>query len=144
MGFKPFNFGTATLAGPAPASDRVCVTVHVSTPNPTNGSQGNWRLAAKRAREQRDATYLALMNVYLTPPAPTDRIVRLTRISVGRLDDDGPQSALKHIRDAVAVFLFGGRPGEHDNDPRVTWKYEQQPGKRGHPAVVIEIEPRGM
>jgi hypothetical protein len=53
-------------------------------------------------------------------------VVTLTRI--GReLDDDNLRGSLKGIRDQVADQL-GVRS---DRDPRITWRYAQQPGPSG-------------
>lgn len=69
-------------------------------------------------------------------------VVRLTRISPGRLDDDNVRQALKAMRDQVAREL-----GIDDRDPLVKWDYEspgQEKGPRGYSAVRIEIELRRM
>jgi hypothetical protein len=117
----------------------VSVRVLVPTPNPTRGSQGNWRAGAALAKRQREAVALVLFG--MTPPA-APWTVTLTRVSAGRLDDDNLRAALKHVRDACAAFLLGGTPGEMDDDSRLTWVYAQRPGKRSFPAVDVEIVTR--
>lgn len=69
-------------------------------------------------------------------------VVRLTRISSGRLDDDNCRAALKAMRDEIARQM-----GIDDRDPLVKWDYEspgQEKGPRGYSAVRIEIELRRM
>lgn len=67
-------------------------------------------------------------------------VVRLTRISPGRLDDDNLRAAIKGIRDQIAREM-----GVDDRDPLVRWDYDspgQERGPRGYSAVRIEIERR--
>ena len=123
---------------------RVCVTIKVKTKNPTNNLR-HWRTLSKEANEQKEAATLALLDV---PPwrwvqMETGCVVTLTRISAGRLDSDNLRAALKHIKDAVAVKLFGGTLGQRDDDDRATWRYGQILGPRGHYAVIVSIVRRG-
>ena len=60
--------------------------------------------------------------------------VTLTRESAGILDDDNLRGALKAVRDGVADWL-----GIADNDPRVTWRYEQRQVPRKTYAVEVEV-----
>jgi hypothetical protein len=121
----------------------VGVTVYVPTPNPTRGAQGNWWVGSKLAKQQREATALALASLAPVREAMAEGcIVTMTRVSAGTLDDDNLRPALKRIRDTVAVFLLGGKTGERDNDSRIVWLYEQAKGKRNCPAVDIEIRRR--
>jgi hypothetical protein len=123
---------------PAP-SGPVCVRVLVETPNPTNGSRGHWAKAAKLGKQQRGAVALVLAG-QVPPPGPW--VVTLTRVSVGTLDPDGLQAALKRVRDVCAQFLLGGTVGQYDADERIVWEYKQARGKRGAPAVDVEIRTR--
>lgn len=142
------DYGTATPvpskrpAVPASA-DRVAVTIHTRTVNGTN-ERVHWSVRSRRAAGERSAVNLAVYDVPLEVRSALAAgcVVKMTRVSVGTLDDDGLRSALKHVRDAVAMWLLGGGPGEMDSDPRITWEYAQRRGKRGDPAVDIEILPR--
>jgi hypothetical protein len=60
--------------------------------------------------------------------------VTITRVSPGRLDDDGATASAKHVRDAVAVWL-----GVDDADHRVRFVVEQA---KGAAAVRIAVGPR--
>ena len=129
---------TLSIGVPAPAGP-VCVRVLVETPNPTNGSRGHWAKAAKLGKQQRGAVALVLAG-QVPPPGPW--VVTLTRVSVGTLDPDGLQAALKRVRDVCAQFLLGGTVGQYDADERIVWEYKQARGKRGAPAVDVEIRTR--
>jgi hypothetical protein len=134
----------ARIDPPAPVPDGVSVVAYVKTPNPTNGSHGHW--AKRRADKQRQAG--AVWGVLYRVPRETREalargcVVTMTRGSAGTLDDDGLRSALKTVRDVVAVWLLGGEMGQRDDDPRVVWAYGQEKVKRGVHCVRIEIEPR--
>lgn len=66
--------------------------------------------------------------------------IKLTRIGRRELDGDNLQSALKHVRDAVADKLIPGlAPGRADGDPRLTWEYNQC--RANEYSVFIEIIP---
>jgi hypothetical protein len=131
----PHTFG---IGVPAPAGP-VCVRVLVETPNPTNGSRGHWAKAAALGKRQREAVALVLVG-QVPPPGPW--VATLTRISVGTLDPDGLQAALKRVRDVAAQFILGGTVGLYDSDERIEWVYKQARGKRGAPAVDVEIRTR--
>ena len=121
---------------------RICVTLHLRTVNTTNARE-HWSTRHRRTRAEHEAVAVALIG---HPNALRERlaagcVVTLTRVSAGTLDDDGLRAALKGVRDSVAVWMLGGRPGERDSDSRIMWRYEQRPGKRNRPAVVIEMDP---
>lgn len=122
----------------------VWVVVPVKTKNPTNNRE-HWRAVSRRAKQEHAAVYLALAEVDAETKAELAKgcVVQLTRISSGRLDaNDGIQPALKAVKDAVAAFLLGGRPGERDEDERLTWRYEQAKGPRGTAGVIVSIRVR--
>lgn len=133
------------LAGPPVSSvaKPVTATVFVKTPNPTNG-RVHWRVMSQRAKEQHAAVWCRLFDV----PMETRQslamgcTVTMTRISVGTVDSDNLHGCLKAVRDTVACWLLDGAIGAMDSDPRITWQYGQEKGKRGVHAVRIEIEPR--
>lgn len=123
----------------------VCVTIPVRTVNPQNGSHGHWSTASRRAKRQRETVALSLIGVDDATRTALARgcTIKLTRVSPGRLDRTNVWSALKHVADAVAAWLLGGEPGQHDDDPRLTW---EEPGQlRASPGVfgvVLSIRPR--
>ena len=98
--------------------------------NPLNHRQG-WRAVSARGKREKAATAAALRG--REPPA-LPALVTITRVSPGRLDDDGATASAKHVRDAVAEWL-----GCDDGDPRVTWAVVQA---KGAAAVRIAAGPR--
>jgi hypothetical protein len=71
--------------------------------------------------------------------------VTMTRLSFGTLDkDDNLRGALKWVKDSVAAFLLGGRPGERDDGPAIDWLYEQAKTPRGVYGVKVLVEPRSL
>ena len=130
---EPHRLGLES-GGPTPGV--VSVRACVPTPNPSNGSRGSLGKAIGLAKRQRAAVEAALFG-QAPPPGPW--VVTLTRASAGAIAGDGLQTALKRIRDSVAVFLLGGRQGERDDDPSITWAYATRPGKRNQPCLDIEI-----
>lgn len=92
-------------------------------------SEGNmrehWGSRAGRHKKQKTATALALKPYADCVKLPCH--VTLIRISPRPLDDDNLQFSFKAIRDAVADFLIPGlKAGRADNDPRITWGYDQR------------------
>ena len=98
-----------------------------------NGSHGHWRTKAGRTKRQREAVQLAIPKHKL-PGLPCE--VKLIRLAPRRLDGDNLQSGFKAVRDGVA-----DRMGIKDNDPRVTWVYDQRRGEARQYGCVIEISP---
>jgi hypothetical protein len=146
------NFRAKLVADPrwaaVPSADGpfVCVTVPVKTVSETNHRDAHWAQRSRRAAGQREAVALALLGVDDGTRAELAKgcTVRLTRVSVGRLDELNLGAAVKHVADAVAVWLLGGEPGEMDGDPRITWELRQLPApKRGVCGVIVSITPRG-
>lgn len=65
-------------------------------------------------------------------------IVKMTRISPRRLDDDNLRAALKSARDTIANLIIPGKaPGQADNDSRIEWQYDQ---KKEQAKQMIRIE----
>lgn len=110
------------------------VRVPIRTVNSTN-ERAHWAVKAKRAKAERQAVGWLLKGLE-APPLPCS--VTITREGMNRrlLDGDGLQSAGKHVRDAVAVWL-----GVDDADKRVTWRYDQTPATPY--AVLITVESDG-
>lgn len=108
--------------------ERVAFTkfVEVRTVSRTNGPRFS-KASIGRPAKEREATHAAFADVL---PSTWERLaagctVHLVRCSPGKLDGDNLQGALKSVRDAIGQLLHGGRPGQHDDDERVTWEYGQ-------------------
>ncbi len=64
--------------------------------------------------------------------------IKLTRIGKKLLDSDNLPVSMKYIRDEVANYLIPGKaPGQADNDPRLSWEYDQKIGKNY--GVILEF-----
>lgn len=108
------------------------LTIPVRVHGP-NGSHGHWSVAAKRRRDLKSVTLMALRcNVGQVAPVLPATVV-ITRVGKQRMDDDNVAFACKGLRDAVAEWL-----GIDDGDERVTWVYRARTGK----AYAVEIELR--
>lgn len=112
--------GTAEEMTPPPLEVYLPLRL-VSEANARDG----WRAKAKRAREQRRVTHMAVAPRLLrglgTHVVFVDPLrVTLTRIGPRELDTDNLARACKAVRDGVADAL-----GVKDNDPRVSWSYAQ-------------------
>jgi len=123
---------------------RFVIPMRVS--NPLNQSSGNTKWAAiqktKLHRDQRDTGRAHTLGAigqarahYGRAPKLVPALVRFTRISTGRLDDDNLGAALKHIRDGIAQALK-----VDDGGPFVRFEYAQRRGTRGYHALLVEIE----
>lgn len=97
--------------------------------NPLNRRQG-WRAVSERGRREKAAVAAALRG--RKPPA-LPVVVTITRVSPGRLDDDGAVASAKHCRDAVAAWARCD-----DADPRIRFVVAQEKGAAG---VRITVEP---
>lgn len=111
-------------------------------------SEGNirepWWEHAERAKEQRRTTYYWLRTVLKTPEGlPWPMTITLTRVGVQLLDaHDALPGSFKHIVDGITDFLFQcpGEGHKFDNDPRLTWHYDQRVrGKDREPSNGVEI-----
>jgi hypothetical protein len=91
----------------------------------------HWRQRHARAAEQRFMTRALVRGHRGRLALPVT--VTFVRLGSRDLDDDNLRGALKAVRDGVAdAFDLA-----NDNDPRITWKYEQARGGYGV-RVVIE------
>ena len=90
----------------------------------------HWAARARRAKQHRIAA-LAV------PSHPLPCVVTLTRVAPRRLDDDNLAAGFKALRDGIADRL-----GVDDADPRVTWRYAQERGRRKEYAARVRIEAR--
>lgn len=89
----------------------------------------HWAKRSKRARKERQASYLVTSGKLPAPPC----VVKLVRVAPRELDDDNLRGSMKSIRDGIADRL-----GIDDRDPLVAWEYAQQRGKPKEYAVLIE------
>ena len=99
----------------------------------------HWAVRQRRFKKQADAVGDAWNSSALTYPSPKcywhALPVTITLTHVGRqMDTDNLEGAFKGVRDKLAKII-----GVDDADGRVSWHYNQYPGK---PGVVITIEPR--
>src|SRR5262245_17659834 len=100
----------------------------------------HWATKFRRKKTQQQIVHLHFRQwkrnqiTYLLIPPFT---IRLTRIGARKLDPDNLAGSFKHVQDAVARELK-----IDDGDSRVTWLYEQEPGKRIY-QVRIEVTKEG-
>lgn len=94
----------------------------------------HWTAKQRRKNEQ----WTALLTAFVFSPWRLASALQMplvvTMTHVGRrMDGDNLQSAFKGTRDWIAKTILA----VDDGDPRVTWQYEQRPGK---PGVELRIE----
>ncbi len=105
--------------------------------------RSHWAAKAKRAKALRELTH-AVLCAYSKPELPVT--VTLTRIAPRGMDDDNLGRAFKAVRDTVASWLLPHNRGNQsatwadDDDPRISWRYDQRKGKVRQHAVEIRIE----
>lgn len=93
----------------------------------------HWSKRASRAKLHRSTAFI-MLRAWGAPPAPP-LTVTMTRIGFNSLDkDDNLPAAIKAAKDGIADWL-----GLDDADPRITWKYEQQKGKRTEYGLIVEV-----
>jgi hypothetical protein len=122
------------------------VVLPLRTKNPLNMQWGNSRVAAimrtARRRDERKITRAlvaaALNRRGLGGLELVPCVVTLTRVSAGKMDDDGIAASCKGIRDGIADAL-----GIDDGDrKRLRFAYDQRKGPRGFHAVEALLERR--
>lgn len=96
------------------------------------GNQREHPLAVWRRGEAQKKAMWPWLRQHAPPKLPA--VITLTRISMGTLDTDNLQSALKRIRDSVAEWCGCG---DSPSDP-IEWEYAQQKGPRGEQTILIE------
>ena len=128
---------------PASGADGITVTVPVRTKNPTN-TREQWWAVARRAKAEHAAVFAALApHAGARPALAAGCRVELTRVSCGRVDRFNLGATLKGVIDAVAMWLLGGTPGRHDEDPRIEWAEPKQlRSGRNVFGVIVTIRPR--
>lgn len=106
---------------------------------PTPNYHGSTRERIGRGKKQREVVgwHLKAYELrYGKPALPC--VVSITRLSARVVGTDMAISSTKHVRDAIAVWLLGGKPGERDDDPAIEWEYPP-PERAKQTGVRIEI-----
>jgi hypothetical protein len=122
---------------------RFVVPLHLE--NRANMQIGNsQRAAIIRSREHREhhrlgfehtRDALALAGLRAVDVVPL--IVRIIRVSAGKLDDDNVIGCAKWLRDGIAEAL-----GIDDGGRFVQWRYGQLRGPKGTHSVIVRLEHR--
>lgn len=124
----------------------VTITIPIRTINPLNAHELPYVRSA-RAKREREAT----MGAILAAGIPRETwdvlaagcLIRLTRLAPRPLSaDEGLRASLKHVRDVLAVQLWGGRIGQRDENPAGVWLYGQVKGEPGMYGVIASISTR--
>lgn len=139
----------ASLAFARPPVDEDLVLVRFVVPvhlkNRANMQIGNsQRAAIIRSREHADHheaglthTRVALERAGLRSVDLIPLVVRIIRVSFGKLDDDNLAACAKYLRDGIAHAL-----GVDDGGPFIRWRYGQRHGPAGEHAVIVRLEHR--
>ena len=88
----------------------------------------HWGARARRAQTHRRAALLVPRVEWRFPVEIT-----LTRLGGRPMDDDNLIAAFKALRDGIAARL-----GLDDADPRLRWRYEQEPNPHDSVRVILE------
>lgn len=107
--------------------------------------QGHWSKRHKRAKTQKRWVKYVLGNAIKNESPEFLKMrpltITLIRIAPRKLDGDNLQTSLKACRDQVADILNPGlMPGRADDDPAITWEYDQRKGIAKEYAVEVSIE----
>jgi hypothetical protein len=87
-------------------------------------SREHWAKAKKRHDLQKK--WVKVFFEKEEPYIPLPCVIKLTRIGQRELDSDNLPVSMKYIRDAIADQIFPRlAPGQADNDPRLSWEYDQ-------------------
>lgn len=97
-------------------------------------SRDHWAKKANRVREQRKAAFYAISGPFDFPL--TVRLIRVYGPMRRPYDDDNLRGSFKAVRDGIAE-----RMRINDNDPRVTWEYEQRKGNKDCIGVSVIEQP---
>lgn len=123
----------------------IVFTLPVLTTNPLNGSRGNSRIAhvirarerAKHVEAARLFTRATMMRMRVSPVDLVPCVVRLARLSAGKMDDDGLAASQKGVRDGIAQAL-----GVDDGSAAIRFEYSQVKVKPRVYGVHVTIERR--
>lgn len=103
-----------------------------------NNLREHWAAKARRVKAQREGVFwwLHAARVNLKAAGFKGKIlVKLTRVSLMKLDGDNLQGALKACRDGVADAL-----GMDDGDERITWRYRQREPRTPRKSIGLAVE----
>jgi hypothetical protein len=110
-----------------------------------SNSGGHWRTRYRRGKKQRELVYYTLRHLLVRPTyLPLPLTITLTRLGRRMMDHDNLVSSMKHITDGVVDFVLDcpGEGHKHDNDPRLTWRYQQRKAGVSRYGVEIRFEAR--
>lgn len=115
----------------------IAMTLPIRTVSESNARE-HWASKHRRVSAQRTCVELALRaRLSGLRELALPCTVRLTRVAPRALDDDNLRGALKACRDGAADAL-----GIQDNDPRVTWAYDQRKGAVRVYAIELALTPK--
>lgn len=99
----------------------------------------HWAARSKRFKAQR--TWIEYFWAKDKPNVFLPCTIKMTRFSKQFLDSDSIYPCLKHFRDTIADLITPGlAPGRADNNPQMTWQYNQEKLQKGSlPGVEILI-----
>lgn len=100
---------------------------------PGLNAREHWRARASRTKSEREAAHLAF-KATMRHGSALPCTITLVRLSAATMDDDNLPGAFKAIRDGIADAL-----GVKDNNPAVTWRYDQRKCKHGEFGIIIEV-----
>lgn len=114
----------------------ICVCLNIKTISEANVYE-HWSVKKKRRDAQKKLVW-----IWLQKEKPLIRLpchIKMTRLSLRKMDSDNLPLSMKWIRDTIAEYINPGKaPGQADNDERISWQYAQE--KWPILAVRIEIE----
>ena len=112
------------------------VELPIKTVSEANCSE-HWTKKSKRHRQQQLLLKIAFIND--NPKITLPCTIKFTRLAPRSLDkhENLPMS-FKYLVDMMAVLIFPGtKLGQKDNDPRITWQYDQKPSLQY--GIIVEI-----
>jgi len=133
-GFKSAKRPCLNPTGFEDGAAMVCIIPGIKLVNGANARE-HWGTRKKRAKEQREAAHYTLLSEFGKVPPSLPLRVTITRLSKGKMDDDGLTISAKHIRDGIADWV-----GVDDGSSGYTWVVEQEISKSW--GVRIRIERR--
>ena len=115
--------------------DLFLVNFKVLSPNVSND---RWT-KAKIVKGQKRAIWAYLNSTEKIISLPC-RVI-LTRHGIKHMDFDNLVASFKHVRDAIADYIHPGlKPGQADDDPNITWVYDQVTCHRDKCGVQLQID----
>lgn len=120
------------------------VIVPICPKSPNGGTRTeHWAVKHKRESQEKFLTRMCLdsesRKIGAHPKCPAKITITL-RYATHERADDNLAASMKSVRDTVAQWLLGGKMGERDEDPRLTWVYAQEKVKKKDVGTKIAIE----